>query len=556
MRWHAAQRVYDLMLHLAKIPSISGTTQELNMANAIVELLLSIPYFQEHRASVVKHPVAQDKLGRSVVTALFKGRNNPQKTVVLLSHYDVVGIEGFGRFQSDAFDPEKYTERLRRECMDLLDENVRIDLESGNWLFGRGVMDMKAGLAMQMDVLRYFSEMKDFDGNLLLLATPDEETSSVGMLEAVSILNQLKTQQGIKYEVCICSEANWSAYPGDDARYIYTGSVGKLLPVICGIGVETHAGEPLLGVNAGWMVSEIVSQMELAPALMDELDGEIGPPPTCLDMRVVKDSYNVQTPSFAYAMYNVLTLQRSPQEVLNVLKELANHVSDAIYQRMVDRYATMDDGVQKSIRTDRLRPKVYSYHELYQLGIERYGDQFVSDIDEIIRKAEDSSTDSRQATVLLAQCVSSYFIEEAPFYLLVFAPPYYPHVYLDESNSLERSIQEVANQVYQDALEEDAHVRMKRFFPGLSDVSYCRIHDADKVLSTLKRDMPTLNRLYHVPVNEIIKLNLPTLNIGPYGKDAHKRTERLELSYSTEVAPQLLANSIRYVLQGVPPHHS
>jgi arginine utilization protein RocB len=86
MRWHNAKQVYDLMLQLAKVPSISGTAQELQMADAICELLLSIPYFQEHREFVNKHPIPNDPLARSVVTALLKGRNGSQKTVVLLSH--------------------------------------------------------------------------------------------------------------------------------------------------------------------------------------------------------------------------------------------------------------------------------------------------------------------------------------------------------------------------------------------------------------------------------------------------------------------------------------
>jgi arginine utilization protein RocB len=131
----------------------------------------------------------------------------------------------------------------------------------------------------------------------------------------------------------------------------------------------------------------------------------------------------------------------------------------------------------------------------------------------------------------------------------MFAPPYYPHVFLDENNPNERTLQELVKHVYEEALQEDGKVRLKRFFPGLSDVSYCRVYDADKVLTTLKENMPVLDHLYHIPVREIEKLNLPTFNIGPYGKDAHKWTERLEMHYSTQIAPQLLANAIKYVLR-------
>ena len=45
---------------------------------------------------------------------------------------------------------------------------------------GRGTMDMKCGLALQMAMIEQACEER-FDGNVLLLAVPDEEVNSVGM---------------------------------------------------------------------------------------------------------------------------------------------------------------------------------------------------------------------------------------------------------------------------------------------------------------------------------------------------------------------------------------
>jgi len=44
-------------------------------------------------------------------------------------------------------------------------------------------------------------------------------------------------------------------------------------------------------------------------------------------------------------------------------------------------------------------------------------------------------------------------------------------------------------------------------------------------------------------------LDLPVLNIGPYGKDAHKFTERLHLPYWHNVAPQLLKFAVEEILR-------
>ncbi len=545
VRWHNPQIIRDLIIELTSTPSISGTIQERDMADKIYRLLHAYDYFQLHPEQLRKHPIPHDKLSRDVITALLRGNNASNKTIVMLSHYDVVGIEDFGRFKSNASHPEALTSQLRTESSDVLDKDAFTDLMSGKWLFGRGVMDMKAGLAIQIAMMEHFSTLEDFSGNLLLLATPDEETNSEGMLEAVSILNHLKEQYQLDYELCICSEANWSSFPGDDAKYIYTGSVGKLLPMVFSVGTSTHVGEPLRGVNAAWMSAEIVNRIELSTDFVDELDGEYSPYPTCLDARIIKDRYNVQTPNLAYAMFNVLTLKQSPKDVLYKLRDVTNQVADKIYRRIVERNRTNGDHSSQGDKLSHVRPKIYSYSELYQKGVECFGNEFVQNIDEEMNSFLETQTDPRIATVQLVQRVSSFFVEEAPFFVLLFAPPYYPHVYLDDLH--DQRIQAVVEKVHQDALQEDDNVRIKRFFPGLSDVSYCRIRDADRIMETLKPNMPLLDFMYNVPIEEISKLNLPTINIGPYGKDAHQWTERLELTYSTEVAPQLVMNTIHYV---------
>lgn len=42
-----------------------------------------------------------------------------------------------------------------------------------------------------------------------------------------------------------------------------------------------------------------------------------------------------------------------------------------------------------------------------------------------------------------------------------------------------------------------------------------------------------------VPIEEIKDLSIPTLNIGDYGSDAHKWTERVNIPYTFGVLPEL-----------------
>ena len=58
-----------------------------------------------------------------------------------------------------------------------------MDLKSGDYLFGRGTMDMKMGLALHLHLLEIASSEK-WPINLMLLTVPDEEVNSAGMRAA------------------------------------------------------------------------------------------------------------------------------------------------------------------------------------------------------------------------------------------------------------------------------------------------------------------------------------------------------------------------------------
>ena len=61
--------------------------------------------------------------------------------------------------------------------------------------------------------------------------------------------------------------------------------------------------------------------------------------------------------------------------------------------------------------------------------------------------------------------------------------------------------------------------------------------------------MPGFGSKYRLPLEEMQELNLPVVNIGPFGKDAHKFTERLEIDYSFSVVPKLVYKTLEELLK-------
>ncbi len=530
-----SDRVLALTKELVQQPSISGTTQENQMADLICTILLRNPYFKAYPLSIKRIPLKNDPLNRCAIVAMLEKKPSTKQATILLSHYDVVGVDDFGLYKEEAFHPEALQKQLKEEQEGYLDEAARVDLHSNDYLFGRGSMDMKAGLAMQLSIMEDIARDEESTENICLVAVPDEEKLSLGMFAAVEELAKLQ-ESGWQFSACICSEPNFSAYPNDFKKYIYTGSTGKLLPFIYCLGRETHVGQPLEGINASVMAAQLAVEMEWSDAFSDQLNGESSPSPTCLRIRDLKETYDVQTPNESYLFYNVLTLHSSPELVMEKVKRACEQASEAIYKRLVKhRLAFGTDALAQAVP----QPKVYTIAELYQRGIEKFGTGFKQSYETILHDSIRDNETFTEQTLSIARHLSTYFLDQAPFYLLLLQPPYYPHVKLNEKEdqlllTLTNDLQKIGTESFQESIV------LKTFFPGLSDVSYLRSHGETQVETTLDTFMPLYQQNYHIPMAAIQQLNIPTINVGPFGKDAHKRTERLQLSYSTKVAPVLL----------------
>jgi arginine utilization protein RocB len=90
-------------------------------------------------------------------------------------------------------------------------------------------------------------------------------------------------------------------------------------------------------------------------------------------------------------------------------------------------------------------------------------------------------------------------------------------------------------------------LQVEPFFPGLSDMSYLGLPGGMDI-SALTKNFPLWDSGYHVPLETMAQLNIPFMNIGPLGKDAHKYTERVCLSYSIEISAPLVWAAVRCLL--------
>ncbi len=526
---------------LVALKSYNGTTGESEKARFIYELISSFPYFQEHPDQVWLQEVPNDPIGRKNVFALVKG--NSSKTVLFHAHYDTVGTDDYGALQDMAHDPDF----LQKFFMDYEgEEKVKEDALSGNWLFGRGALDMQSGIAVHLANLLFHTGEKVPDGNLLFLFNGDEESEHAGMIAALSDLYRLK-EDGFDYLAAINTDFISPIYDGDCKRYIYTGAAGKLLPSFYIYGREAHVGDVLTSIDPTVIASKINLEINQNLDYLEDIPGEFTLPPSCLYFKDDKHTYNVQTPLSASLYFNYFVYERTAREVLYDMKKVALKVVSEMEDRSKKQFEQYRKYHGFPEREFSWEVEVLTMRE-YMFWLKERG----IDPDPVLKKIFHDMTgeDRRTIAYSMVEALQHLDPDRTPRVILFFAPPFLPHNFVNEENEYGKKVREVLGTCLNDISDETGEeFVIKRFFPYLADGSFLSLHEEDEDIEVFKKNLPLIDQLYPVPIDMIRKLNIPSINIGVYGKDGHQWTERVYKPYTFSVLPEIIQRVTRELLK-------
>jgi len=530
-----------------KIKSYTATEHEKLSEYFLINYFKRIQYFKENHDKYGLYDIEGDSLNRKVTWAMIKGEGND--TVVLIHHNDIVDIEDYKNLKSYAFNPEKLEDELFK-YKDNLSNESKYDLESRDYIFGKGTADMKSGGAIQLALIKEYSSIKNLKGNIILLSVPDEENLSSGMRGAVLLLDELRQKYNLKYKLMINSEPHQRVEK--NVGIISEGSVGKMMPFVYIRGSMSHVGKVFEGFNPVNLMSDIVRKTELNIELSDFINGESAPPPTWLYLKDRKYHYDVSMPISIAGCFSVLTLNKTPQELMKNIKDICIDSFNRIIDEMNYKYKAFREKNNKKNRKLPWETKVVTFHELYNEAYENYKEQFIKNYNKefsnIKQKIKNNEVTIIEGNFRLVDFIFEYIKDLSPKVIIGLIPPYYPNVsniYLD----LDPSIKDISDSIINYAKDEFNQKYIKEYFyTGISDLSYSSIKNGEMVETSLMKNMPFYGELYSIPLEKIELNSMPVINIGPWGKDFHKLTERVlkdDLFYRT---PKLLNYTISKVL--------
>ena len=192
------------------------------------------------RASPAASPFGWDVDGKASVTATWPG-TGAGRSLILNGHIDVVSPEPSALWSSDPFEPRR----------------------DGEWMYGRGAGDMKAGLAAIVGAVAGLRRLGFEPG---------------GSVELQSVVEEECTGNGAAACVLAGSRADAAVITEPTGGAIWNAQVGVLWFSVRVAGRPAHAGEAASGENA---IEAMVPVIAALRALEAELN--VSPPPPFAD---------------------------------------------------------------------------------------------------------------------------------------------------------------------------------------------------------------------------------------------------------------------------------
>lgn len=522
-------KIYKTLEELIRIQSDTNSIMEKDIEAYILNCIENMPYFQTHK-TYGKNLIENDDFGRGIVWALIKGKED--QTIILLNHHDAVDIEVYGSLKNLAFEPEDLKKSLKQLK---LDPDTEKDLQDDNWMFGRGTADMKAGLAIHLQLLENYSQKETFNGNILFLSVADEESLSKGMRYAVKLLQELRQEHDLTYNLLINSEPHERE---SNEFTVYDSSVGKTMAAVYVQGIKSHIGKIYDGLNPTLILSNIVQKTELNPIFSDQALGDYSPPPSWSYVRDFKAFYDASIPEAAGGYLSFLTLNSTPKDILDRLKTICKVALEETIQHKIVTYEEIFS--RKFDKTVYL-PQVKFYEELLADAVkinETLTAMTLSSTRESIKKElKNNQITIPESNFIIIRALLEIVSYNEPTVVIALSPPFYPHI------STEIEHPDIMKNVKLALL--DHNIDFQHYFMGISDLSYTGLQNANKVAPYVAPNMPLWGEdIYNIDFTNLKTLSIPSIILGPWGKDLHKMTERVYVPDLVEYTQLLISELI------------
>jgi arginine utilization protein RocB len=368
------------------------------------------------------------------------------------------------------------------------------------------------------------------------------------MLAAVPFFNDFARERGLQYKALLLTEGYMVDGQKEDVQYIQYGAAGKIMPMFFCVGKMTHGEEPLLGLDANLLTTEVYRQMALNPEFCQQNRGITTAQPACLKLQDMKENYSLSTALYAACYFNIATIQLNPEEMMEKLV----HVAEKAFQEALDlikqRVSQFERLTGKQPEHYEAKPCVMTFRQLYMEVKKSFDGDLVQHLRTYGKELTKKNPELQDTAMKLVKHLYELYDEKRPMIVVSIIPPYYPDVNIEREDADTAKMLSCIDSLITYAKETYGRTLETSEYYGISDLCYTWLAqgmDFDKIFDNLVG----AGEFYQFPTEEMKAFRVPALVLGCKGKDMHKFTERLEKSYNFDVLPDLYIKLIDELLK-------
>jgi arginine utilization protein RocB len=197
------------------------------------------------------------------------------------------------------------------------------------------------------------------------------------------------------------------------------------------------------------------------------------------------------------------------------------------------------------------KPRVFTFEEMEQLLLKENGDLFLTHMKEFKEGLlQNTDLDTRMFSARVVEEAWKWMKDKSPAIIVFYSSLYSPRIELSGKTEAELDLIHALDEAVVEIQPEYPHpIVTRNFFPYISDMSFVALSDDEEGISAVSKNNPGWGTKHYVDYQDIRDINVPVINIGPYGLDAHKKLERMEMTYSLEIVPNLTNLVIQKLLK-------
>jgi arginine utilization protein RocB len=270
-------------------------------------------------------------------------------------------------------------------------------------------------------------------------------------------------------------------------------------------------------------------------------------------MRDNKEVYDASIPASAGGYLSLISLNKTPRTTIRQLKATCEHAVGLVMDKIRQSHTAYNRKLGRQDPDPTWRVQVRTFSELYQQALNDSGrvfkDAYAEGLESISADIRQQRLNSTEATLKIVEMTLNHVSDLSPTVVIALSPPYYPSIHNDEFQGLPERVDNLTDYLIEIAENRWQETYRKiNYMMGITDLSYAALQNSDDIVPSIGPNMPLWQKTYDIPFAGMEALSVPVINIGPWGKDLHKFTERVYKPDLCERTPVLLECAIDYVL--------